>query len=354
MPKAKKTKAPSDPHYDWVIHRAYQETLLPGVSRTFALTIPELPASLRDTVTNAYLLFRIADTLEDHSSLEPEENKELFLALTRVVAGDEPGAPAARKMEAAVIDYAPVAERDLVAALPRVAAVTHGLPQAHRDAVSRCLTVMGEGMARFQQIRSPTGLPNRAAFDDYCYRVAGVVGEMLTDLFCMEIPEMEERRPELMRQGRDFGLGLQATNILKDVWTDRVRGVCWLPRDLFEAAGYKLEEGEAWHADPAFRSGMRQCVGLAVERLDSARDYILAVPRREAGIRRFCAWAVTMAYATLRRIHRRPGFQHPDQVKISRRQVRRWARWSARGARRDWVLRMALAVSRRWLPGPPA
>ena len=41
---------------------ALQDALLPGVSRTFALTIPQLPEPLRVPVTNAYLLCRIADT----------------------------------------------------------------------------------------------------------------------------------------------------------------------------------------------------------------------------------------------------------------------------------------------------
>ena len=44
---------------------AYQDQILPHVSRTFALTIPQLPAGLRIPVTNAYLLCRIADTIED-------------------------------------------------------------------------------------------------------------------------------------------------------------------------------------------------------------------------------------------------------------------------------------------------
>ena len=41
---------------------AYQDQILPHVSRTFALTIPELPPALRIGVTNAYLVCRIADT----------------------------------------------------------------------------------------------------------------------------------------------------------------------------------------------------------------------------------------------------------------------------------------------------
>ena len=43
----------------------YQDRILPHVSRTFALTIPQLPPALRTPVTNAYLLCRIADTIED-------------------------------------------------------------------------------------------------------------------------------------------------------------------------------------------------------------------------------------------------------------------------------------------------
>ena len=43
---------------------AEQNKHLEGVSRTFALTIPCLPEDLRDWVGNAYLLCRIADTIE--------------------------------------------------------------------------------------------------------------------------------------------------------------------------------------------------------------------------------------------------------------------------------------------------
>ena len=39
--------------------------LLAKVSRTFALTIPQLPAPLADWVGNAYLICRIAGTIEE-------------------------------------------------------------------------------------------------------------------------------------------------------------------------------------------------------------------------------------------------------------------------------------------------
>ena len=51
----------------------YQDQILPHVSRTFALTIPQLPGGLRSAVTCAYLLCRIADTIEDEPALSPPE-----------------------------------------------------------------------------------------------------------------------------------------------------------------------------------------------------------------------------------------------------------------------------------------
>ena len=48
------------------------EDLLLKTSRTFALSIPMLPEPTRREVGVAYLLFRIADTLEDATLWTPE------------------------------------------------------------------------------------------------------------------------------------------------------------------------------------------------------------------------------------------------------------------------------------------
>src|SRR6185312_6170422 len=64
----------------------YQNRILPHVSRTFALTIPQLPPALRTPVTNAYLLCRIADTIEDETPAAAATNlvlQERFVAVVR-------------------------------------------------------------------------------------------------------------------------------------------------------------------------------------------------------------------------------------------------------------------------------
>ena len=65
----------------------YQERMLPHVSRTFALTIPQLPAALRVAVTNAYLLCRIADTIEDGTTSAAAARLGLLQRFVAVLRG---------------------------------------------------------------------------------------------------------------------------------------------------------------------------------------------------------------------------------------------------------------------------
>jgi farnesyl-diphosphate farnesyltransferase len=62
-----------------------QSYLLDHVSRTFALTIPELPSPLAHVVSNAYLLCRIVDTVEDEPALSAKQKKHFCNRFVNVV-----------------------------------------------------------------------------------------------------------------------------------------------------------------------------------------------------------------------------------------------------------------------------
>ena len=64
--------------------------MLRNVSRTFALSIEQLPQELRETVTVAYLLFRISDCLEDHAELVAERKATLLRLWGDIVTGSRP------------------------------------------------------------------------------------------------------------------------------------------------------------------------------------------------------------------------------------------------------------------------
>ena len=94
---------------------AYQAEILQGVSRTFALNIPQLPGALRDVVGNVYALCRIADTIEDEPALSPAQKQAFSERFIDVVAGRADVAPFSRELGALLSSSSTEREQDLVA-----------------------------------------------------------------------------------------------------------------------------------------------------------------------------------------------------------------------------------------------
>jgi|HubBroStandDraft_5_1064220.scaffolds.fasta_scaffold38261_2 farnesyl-diphosphate farnesyltransferase len=315
----------------------YQDRILPHVSRTFALTIPQLPPALRTPVTNAYLLCRIADTIEDE--VEPAVAATLVLQqrFVSVVCGREDADLLVRDVLPQLSARTLPAERDLVQNMKRVVGITAGFAEPQRIAIQRCLDIMCHGMHKFQLTASLRGLPRSTDLDDYCYYVAGVVGQMLTELFCSYSAEIRQHRTELHDLAVSFAQGLQMTNILKDVWEDRSRGACWLPQEVFTPYGIDLERlGPG--PDTRFDAGMRELVGVAHVHLRNALAYTLLIPSKETGIRRFCLWAIGLAVLTLKRIAHTPGFTSGTQVKVSHAAVGMTQLSTNVAVRSNWLL----------------
>jgi len=302
---------------------SWHENLLSGVSRTFALTIPQLPNGLREAVTNAYLLCRIADTIEDDPLLDPDTKDRFHSTFLQSVKTGRGADEFAAELAPQLAPNTLAAEVNLIEECPRVLQITRGMHPRQRIAIQRCLDTMSHGMAHFARSRSCDGLADVSEFERYCYFVAGVVGEMLTEIFCDYSPEIDANRGQLAPRAVSFGLGLQMTNILKDIWEDLEHGTCWLPRDVFERHGYDLKSLAPDHDvnGPAFAASLHDLVDIAHGHLREALAYTLAIPNNETGIRRFLIWAVLLAVSTLGKISNDPMFTSGTQVKVSRPRV---------------------------------
>lgn len=301
---------------------AYQASILPGVSRTFALTIPVLPPGLTDVVTNAYLLCRLADTIEDDVGLADWQKSEFHRRFVAVVEGAESAESFAEDLLPLLSARTLADERELVGNADKVIRVTQAFLEPQRNALVRCVRIMCSGMPEFQRNKSLHGLKDLEEMDAYCYYVAGVVGEMLTELFCLHCPRLREHEDRLMSLAVSFGQGLQMTNILKDIWDDRQADTCWLPRSVFAGENFDLARLDELHASAAFAHGLKELVAVAHAHLRNAMEYTCLIPKREIGIRRFCLWAIGLAVLTLRKINRNPGFSSGTEVKVSRRTVK--------------------------------
>lgn len=271
---------------------AYCRAILPHVSRTFALTIPYLPAPLDHHVGVGYLLCRMADTIEDEPAWSGEARARAFDLLATAVAAPEERATARALADAAnsIADGDCGAESTdhLLQRAESVLGVFASFPPQTRAPIADCVTEMISGMRRTPAAREGEAVRRVCAsieeLEQYCHYVAGVVGIMLTRLFDVELGAAGAfATPARIEQGRRFGLGLQLTNILVDQAADADRGKRYLPGDDDTAV-----------------------IGRAVEHLRQALDYSLAIPADREGIRAFCLLPLFFALRTLRAVVRHP------------------------------------------------
>jgi farnesyl-diphosphate farnesyltransferase len=258
-------------------------------SRTFALAIPLLPQPTAREVTVAYLLFRIADTFEDASVLwqRPQQIAALeqFVELLH-----EPSVEQAEKLAQTWMADPPTDHggyMELLENTPGVFAAYLGFSPAAREIIERHTVRTAEGMASVVERTGDDGVLRLADIQDlrdYCYIVAGIVGELLTDLFILDAAALESVADYLSERAALFGEGLQLVNILKDSSSDVTEGRNYLP------AGVDRSE----------------VLALARRDLAAAAEYTLAVQEAggPAGVVLFNGLPLELAWATLDRVEK--------------------------------------------------
>ena len=336
----------------WISDDDFQSGMLEGVSRTFALTIPQLPADLCRVVSNAYLLCRIVDTIEDEPGMSGARKNYFCQQFLRTLEGAGNAELFSRQLCASLSTRTQPAEHELIRNVPRVLRITRSFSEPRREALQRCVSTMAEGMGQFQLRAEKHGLQSLEDLDQYCYYVAGVVGQMLTRLFCLHSSEIAKNRDVLMALAISFGQGLQMTNILKDVWEDYRLGACWLPRKLFAEEGFDLDDLRTAQNRQGFERGIRRLIGISHGHLRNAVSYSLLIPKHETGIRNFCLWAIGLAVLTLRKINRHLQYTDGDQVKISRLSVKGTLWFTGLALRHDALLKLLFQIAAWRLPTP--
>ena len=329
---------------------SYQSEILQHVSRTFALTIPELPHALRIVISNAYLLCRIADTIEDDKSMSLEKKKEYSELFVDVVNKNKDADLFSKKLFSLLSPEATEAEHNLIANTKKIIRITHSFNNRQRRALEKCISKMCKGMTKYQNLETLNGLKDMDDMNEYCYYVAGIVGEMLTELFCDYSSDIDAHQNELMELAISFGQGLQMTNILKDIWDDHKRGACWLPSDYFKKHGIDIKQKSPGKNKSGFEDALLELLSIAYTHLKHALHYTLLIPKKEKGLRKFCLWAIGMAVLTLEKIRKKPNFTSGKQVKISHRDVKMTILITSLFVRNNGILRYLFKFYGRHLP----
>jgi len=270
---------------------------LQGVSRTYAIVVPMLPGRLAEVVGLAYLVMRIVDTLEDDPQLSAQERRERFDLLAAALNGDRQAADAL-----SVPAGSTIAEHALMRQAAQVFDRLAALPVTDRSAICTCAQTMRAGVLELLERSVRRRRPYPAVADvselrDYCYYVAGVVGEMLCKLLADHLKERELGRQH--EPAVELGIGLQLVNILKDAVRDAAAGRRYLP-----PAG-----GDVSDPITVATALARRCLARGI-------DFVLAVPATAGGARAFCGLPLAWGGLTLKRVE-----VDPARGKITRPQI---------------------------------
>jgi farnesyl-diphosphate farnesyltransferase len=307
------------------IHEANEfcREILPAVSRTFALSIRLLPGDLGAAVRCAYLICRIADTVEDEPNLPATRKAALLDSLASCF--DDATAPA--DFVARTSDVTgDAAHVRLVHNADLVFIAYRELPENTRGYVRHWVGEMIAGMRKFVLLY-PHGIRIQSIeeYKEYCYYVAGTVGYLLTDLWHEHSPSIGKRQYQALRERcRAFAEALQTVNILKDVARDAEHeNSIYIPEQLLREHGSAHASILASDRAQENREALGTLIQLAWQDLDQATAYLLTIPRRAVSIRLFCALPLLFAYATLRDLTGTPGaLENRLVVKISRSEVK--------------------------------
>lgn len=327
----------ADQKLDW----GFCKQALQRYSRTFAVPISLLPDRLERLVTCAYLLCRIADTIEDTKEWPRAVRETLYRAFLDTLEGAAPEDFVRAVREAG---GAPE-ESELLLGIERVLRIFHEVPQPLRQICAAWVGELTRGMAIYSQRRpGPDGvhcLLSEADLQRYCFYVAGAIGHLLTEAFLSELPQLDLARTRVLRaEAERFGTGLQLVNILRDIRSDLERDACFIPRTTLLAVGLGPRDLADHSKERLARSALLPLFDVAQENLDGAFEYTLALPPEHAEIRNFCLVPLWLAVATLNLCRRDPRLlASSERVKLERSEVQRLVASAIALSRDDSALR---------------
>lgn len=294
-----------------------RDVMVRQVSRTFALSIEELPGILRDAVAVAYLMFRVADGIEDHDQMPAARKIDLLNRWAAVVQGQLP----AEQLAGDVSDLDPSdPEVEVISDAPLVLQWLYELPPAYQTPILQHVYDTTIGMARWQA-HSPD-VADETELDDYMHEVAGRVGYLVTDLFALYSPAIREQYTTLYPLSRECGLALQTVNVIRGIRKDYERGWVFVPLTFLSNAGLTRETLLDPQCEPQALTVVARLADKADRHLAHGLSFITAFPHSEHSLRLALMWPFLFAARTLALSRNNPNVLR-SEAKMTRAEIGR-------------------------------
>lgn len=250
------------------------QNYLDQVSRSFSFCIAQLKTPLKHQIGLSYLLFRILDTIED-APWSTSSDKIFFFNLFEKnllnVVSDEENLAWSQKFSSEI----PQHEKNLLQVAPLLFFDFHQLGTSEKVSLHQALLTMQKGMLYFSEVHTQNKvlkIHSIQELNQYCFFVAGIIGELLTDLVAYSSQTLFNKPVYL--NSYKFGLFLQKINILKDQLDDEKEGRYLVPDRQLVLKSLKADAR-------------------------GALNYLLNIPLKHREYRLFCAWSLFLGLSSL-------------------------------------------------------
>ena len=302
------------------------DSILEGTSRSFYLSLKELPSSIRPQVSLLYMLARTSDTIADS---EQGDASDLLLALESYNDFSQGKTSNLMDISSLAESQRNKSEASLLRNVEKIVSKIADFSESDQKAIRHCLgIIIGGQILDLQRFSSDEGtilsLESDEELDDYAYRVAGSVGEFWTRMSLDHIFKLKEENleVELFEKGIRFGKALQMINILRDIPADLSLGRCYIPRSKMEGYGITPTDLLEPSSMDSFRPLYDEYLDLTDEYLTSAVQYIEMLPHWKFRLRAACMFPVIIGKRTVSKLREGNVLDPSNRIKIDRSEIK--------------------------------
>jgi len=230
-----------------------------------------LPKVMREPISLGYLLARASDTLADTEGLDAALRVDMLDGFGEVLDGADPSGWLQRLADEVMPRQRHDGEKALLANMERIFDWFHSMKPEEGTSVklgkeSDAGTMASRQHAAILELMKHILKGQRldierfelqqgfrftldAELEEYCYLVAGCVGEFWTEVGTISLPEFSRVDPSRLKSwGVNYGKGLQLINILRDLPADLKLGRCYLPGADPSDPDALMAESARWRA----------------------------------------------------------------------------------------------------------
>jgi phytoene/squalene synthetase len=292
-----------------------QYKLLKLISRSFSIPINFLSRPIRFDICNAYLIFRLADIIEDLTDAKKNDRALLYRLLAEALSTPEKAGLFKSQLQASLNQDVSLATIKLIEHADLVIRLYGFTSSYNRKIFDSHLDAMTNVMLQYDRDLGHDRISTASDLNHYAWGVAGNVGEYLHDLFFL-YHYQSESTPKSKKQASQIGVGLQLVNIVMDINSDKKSGYSWFPSD-----DLTTDESNSKILRSMSKIRVDKIAKQAIDNFSQGEDYLMAINFYSFRVKFFILFPVQLAKSILNKLLKINEYNHTRQIKPKRWQV---------------------------------